>query len=77
MLPSAVRLGDSRAYAGRLRAAQPLRSAARGTDYGAREKPIEEKIADVERQLERDEAVIVFDAATATTNIVPARGTTT
>jgi uncharacterized protein YheU (UPF0270 family) len=44
-----------------------------GTDYGVREKPLEEKIADVQRQLERGEAVVVFDAATATTNIVPAR----
>jgi uncharacterized protein YheU (UPF0270 family) len=34
------------------------------TDYGVQERTIEEKIADVERQL---------DAATATTNIVPAR----
>ena len=44
-----------------------------GTDYGAREKAIEEKIADVQRQLERGEAVIMFDAATATTNIVEYR----
>jgi uncharacterized protein YheU (UPF0270 family) len=44
-----------------------------GTDYGARERTIEEKIADVERQLERGEAVIVFDVATATTSIVAAR----
>ena len=44
-----------------------------GTDYGARETPIEEKIADVQRQLERSEAVIILDAATATTNIAPAR----
>jgi len=44
-----------------------------GTDDGAREKRIEEKIVDVERQLERGEAVIVFNADTATRNIVPAR----
>lgn len=44
-----------------------------GTDYGAREKTIEEKIADVERQLERGEATIVFDPETATTNIVSIR----
>ncbi len=41
-----------------------------GTDYGVREKAIEEKITDVQRQLERGEAVIVFDTATVTTNIV-------
>jgi uncharacterized protein YheU (UPF0270 family) len=41
-----------------------------GTDYGAQERTIEEKIADVERQLERGEAIIVFDVDTATTNIV-------
>ncbi len=45
-----------------------------GTDYGAREKPIDEKIADVERQLERGEAIIVFDVEAATTNIVSATG---
>jgi hypothetical protein len=44
-----------------------------GTDYGTRESPIEEKIADVQRQLERGDAVIVFDAETGTTNIVSAR----
>jgi hypothetical protein len=44
-----------------------------GTDYGAREKTVEEKIADVERQLERGEATIVFDPETATTNIVSIR----
>ncbi|TMA80933.1 MAG: YheU family protein [Deltaproteobacteria bacterium] len=32
---------------------------------------MEEKIADVQRQLERGDAVIIFDAATATTNIIP------
>ncbi|TMA74797.1 MAG: YheU family protein [Deltaproteobacteria bacterium] len=41
-----------------------------GTDYGMREKAIEEKIADVQRQLECGEAVIVFDAEAQTTNIV-------
>ncbi len=45
-----------------------------GTDYGAREKAIEEKIADVHRQLERGEAIIVFDPDAETTNIVSARG---
>ena len=48
-----------------------------GTDYGPQERTTEEKIADVERQLDRGEAIIVFDADTATTNIVPARGADT
>jgi len=42
-----------------------------GTDYGAEEKAIEEKITDVKRQLERGEAVIVFDVDVETVNIVP------
>jgi uncharacterized protein YheU (UPF0270 family) len=46
-----------------------------GTDYGAQERTIEEKITDVERQLERGDAVIVFDVDAATTNIVPAHET--
>ena len=48
-----------------------------GTDYGAHEKTIAEKIADVERQIERGEAIIVFDVDTAMTNIVPARDAAT
>jgi uncharacterized protein YheU (UPF0270 family) len=37
------------------------------------ERTIEEKIADVERLLDRGEAIIVFDSEAATTNIVPKR----
>ena len=44
-----------------------------GTDYGMQERTIEEKIADVERQLDRGDAIIVFDFDAATTNIVPKR----
>jgi len=44
-----------------------------GTDYGLEEKTLEEKVADVMRQLERGEAKIVFELETATANIVPAR----
>jgi len=44
-----------------------------GTDYGARERPVEDKIADVMRQLQRREAKIVFDAESGTANIVPVR----
>ena len=43
-----------------------------GTDYGARERGFEEKVADVRRQLERGEAQIVFDPETESVNIVPA-----
>ena len=32
-----------------------------GTDYGAQEVPFERKVADVLRQLERREAIIVYD----------------
>ena len=41
-----------------------------GTDYGAREYSLEEKIAEVMRQLDRGEAVIVFDPDTETVSIV-------
>jgi uncharacterized protein YheU (UPF0270 family) len=42
-----------------------------GTDYGPEEASLVRRIADVRRQLERGEAVIVFDPDTDTTNIVP------
>jgi len=35
------------------------------------ERTIAEKIADVERQLGRGEAIIVFDIDAGTTNIIP------
>ena len=44
-----------------------------GTDYGARERSFEDKIADVRRQLERGTARIVFDPETESVNIVPVR----
>ena len=43
-----------------------------GTDYGERDVPLERKVADVMRQLERREAVIVFDPETESVAIVPA-----
>ncbi|MDD9979997.1 MAG: YheU family protein [Gammaproteobacteria bacterium] len=43
-----------------------------GTDYGQRDYSLEEKIAAVIRQLDRGEAVIVFDADTETVSIVAA-----
>jgi uncharacterized protein YheU (UPF0270 family) len=42
-----------------------------GTDYGAREFSLEEKVAHVRRQLERGEAQIVFDPQTESVDIVP------
>jgi uncharacterized protein len=44
-----------------------------GTDYGVRERTLEDKIRDVMRQLERGEVKIVFDPATRSANLVPGR----
>lgn len=44
-----------------------------GTDYGAIERTLEQKIARLEAQLRSGEAVIVFDARSETANIVMAR----
>lgn len=41
-----------------------------GTEYGAREFSLDEKVAHVMRQLQRDEARIVFDPATDSVDIV-------
>lgn len=43
-----------------------------GTDYGERERTLEEKIANVMRQLEHGEAKLVFDLETNAVNVVPA-----
>ena len=45
-----------------------------GTDYGAQDVSFERKVADVMRQLERREAVIVFDPETESVGIVPVTG---
>lgn len=48
-----------------------------GTDYGAAERTLADKVADVRRQLTRGEATIVYDPETETVNIVvadPRRG---
>ena len=42
-----------------------------GTDYGSREKSLEDKVEDVLRQLRRGEVRIVFDPRSETTNLVP------
>jgi len=44
-----------------------------GTEYGERDVPIDRKVADVLRQLERGEAQIVFDPNTETVDIVVRR----
>lgn len=44
-----------------------------GTDYGTRERTLEEKVRDVMRQLERREVKIMFDPASSSANIVPMR----
>ena len=44
-----------------------------GTEYGARDFTLEEKLAHVYRQLERREAQIVFDPNTETIDIIPTR----
>jgi uncharacterized protein YheU (UPF0270 family) len=41
-----------------------------GTDYGEREVSLEQKVAQVMRQLERSEAQIIFDATLETIDIV-------
>lgn len=45
-----------------------------GTDYGAREVGLAERVASVLRQLRRGEARIVFDAESGSADIVPAAG---
>jgi hypothetical protein len=44
-----------------------------GTDYGAREVSLDQKVAQVLRQLERGEAQIIFDAALESIDIVVSR----
>lgn len=43
-----------------------------GTDYGERERTLDEKVADVRAQLARGEARIVFDPASHSVTILPA-----
>jgi uncharacterized protein len=44
-----------------------------GTDYGAQDVPFDRKVADVMRQLDRREAVIVYDPGTDSIDIVVRR----
>lgn len=43
------------------------------TDYGVRMRTLDEKVADVMRQLERGEAAVVFDPRAEAVNIVETR----
>ncbi|WP_227136309.1 YheU family protein [Kosakonia radicincitans] len=47
-----------------------------GTDYGEHERSLEQKVADVKRQLQRGEAVLVWSELHETVNIMP-RGSST
>jgi uncharacterized protein YheU (UPF0270 family) len=44
-----------------------------GTDYGAVERSLDAKVADVLRQIDRGEVRIVFDPDSETTTLVSAR----
>lgn len=44
-----------------------------GTEYGAHDVPLETKVAQVMRQLERGEAQVIFDPATEVVDIVTTR----
>jgi len=44
-----------------------------GTDYGDRDATFESKVADVRRQLERREAMIIYDPVSDSVDIVPKR----
>jgi hypothetical protein len=44
-----------------------------GTDYGRDELTLEQKVANLQRLLERGEATIVYDAESDTTSVVPGR----
>lgn len=43
-----------------------------GTDYGETEVSMQERVDQVRAQIERGEALILFDSATETTTIIPA-----
>jgi uncharacterized protein len=45
-----------------------------GTEYGERDVALQDKVADVLRQLDRGEAEIIFDPASESIDIVATRG---
>src|SRR5687767_13661324 len=44
-----------------------------GTEYGAHDVPLETKVAQVRRQLEKGDIVVLFDGKSETVNLVPKR----
>lgn len=44
-----------------------------GTEYGEHDVPLEAKVAQVRRQLERGEVVVLFDLTSETVNLATAR----
>ena len=44
-----------------------------GTEYGPTDVPLENKVAEVRRALERGDVVVLFDARTETVNLAVAR----
>jgi uncharacterized protein YheU (UPF0270 family) len=70
--PSPIEVPHSELPAETLRAVVESFVLREGTDYGERDASLESKVSDVMRQLERREAVIVFDPVTESVAIVPA-----
>lgn len=69
---SVIEIDPAALVAGTLRALVEEFVTRRGTDYGARERSLDEKVSDVMRQLERGQLRIVFDPETEAANIVEA-----
>ncbi len=44
-----------------------------GTEYGATDVPLDTKVREVRRQLEKGDVVVVFDAKSETVSLVPKR----
>lgn len=44
-----------------------------GTDYGLRERTLDERVRDVMRQIERGDVKILFDPDSGTANLSPSR----
>lgn len=68
--PALIQIEHTQLSPGALRAVVESFVLREGTEYGEREFSLPEKVAQVLRQLERDEARIVFDPHTQSVNIV-------
>lgn len=71
-LPPDVVVPWERLSAGALRGVIEEFVTREGTEYGAHDVPLESKVAQVQRQLEREEVVVLFDAETQSVNLVRA-----